>query len=178
MLKITVPASEQWDPINNEFFYTKEQTITMEHSLLSVSKWEEKWKKPFLSKVQKTEEESIDYLKCMTITQNVDPRIFTVIDAETMKQITDYIEDSHTATTFSNLGPPSREIMTAEVIYYAMFANGIDKECEKWHLNKLLTLIKVFGEKNKEPKKIPKRQLMSRNKALNAARRQRLNSRG
>ena len=178
MLKITIPASEQYDPVNNLFIQTKEQTLLMEHSLLSISKWEEKWKKPFLSKSQKTEEESIDYLKCMTITQNVDPMVYSAIDATIMSEISAYMEDSHTATTFSNLGAPSREIMTAEVIYYAMFANGIDKECEKWHLNKLLTLIKVFGEKNKEPKKMSRNQVMSRNRALNAARRKRLNSRG
>jgi hypothetical protein len=178
MLKIVVPASEQYDEVNNLFIETKEQTLLMEHSLLSISKWEEKWKKPFLSKEPKTEEESIDYLKCMTITQNVDPAVYLAIDAGLMKQISDYMEDSHTATTFSNLGPPSREIMTAEVIYYAMFANGIDKECEKWHLNKLLTLIKVFGEKTKEPKKMSRNQIMSRNRALNAARRKRLNTRG
>lgn len=151
----------------------------MEHSLLSISKWEEKWKKPFLSKEDKTEEESIDYLRCMTITQNVDPRVYYAIDKKLFQEISDYIEDKHTATTFSNsTDPPSREIMTAEVIYYAMFANGISKECEKWHLNKLLTLIRVFSEKNKPPKKMSKSQIMSRNRKLNAARRKKLHTRG
>lgn len=180
MLKITIPATEEYyDSVNNEFIHTKEQTLVMEHSLLSISKWEEKWKKPFLSKDEKTLEESIDYLKCMTITQNVDPNVYRVIPADVMQQIADYMEDKHTATWFREDNQPhSREIMTAEVLYYAMFANGIDKECEKWHLNRLLTLIRVFGEKNKEPKKMSKNQIYARNRTLNAARRKRHHSKG
>lgn len=179
MLKITIPASEQYDPVANEFIYTKEQTIAMEHSLLSVAKWEAKWKKPFLSKDQKTQEESIDYFKCMTITQNVDPMVYNAIDENLTKQITDYIDDTHTATWFSEEnGSRSRDVITAEVIYYSMFANGIDKECEKWHLNRLLTLIRVFSEKNKPEKKIPRNKLYSRNTALNKARRKQRHTRG
>lgn len=180
MLKITIPATEEYyDPVNNEFIQTKEQTLVMEHSLLSLAKWEEKWKKPFLSKEEKTEEESIDYLKCMTITQNVDPNIYRVIPADVMKQIADYMEDKHTATWFrEDNSNHSREIVTAEILYYAMFSNGIDKECEKWHLNRLMTLIRVFSEKNKEPKKMSKNQIYARNRTLNAARRKRHHSKG
>lgn len=179
MLRITIPATEQFDPINSEFVYTKEQTLVMEHSLLSIAKWESKWKKPFLTNNEKTEEESLDYLKCMTITQNVDPNVYKAIPRNIMEEISAYIDDPHTATWFRESNKASnREIMTAEVIYYAMFSNGIDKECERWHLNRLLTLIRVFGEKNKEPEKMSKRQIYDRNRALNAARRQRLRSKG
>lgn len=179
MLRVTIPATEQFDPINSEFIYTKEQTLVMEHSLLSLSKWESKWKKPFLTNDAKTEEESLDYLRCMTITQNVDPNVYKAIPKSIMEEISAYIDDSHTATWFRETKrTPNREIMTAEVIYYAMFSNGIDKECERWHLNRLLTLIRVFGEKNKEPKKMSKQQIFDRNRALNAARRQRLRSKG
>ena len=178
MLEITIPASEQFDPVKNEFVYTKEQKLVMEHSLISLSKWEEKWKKPYLSNEPKTLEESIDYLKFMTITQNVDPNVYLAIDANIMKKINDYIEDKHTATWFKESGPPSRDIITSELLYYAMFANGIDKECEKWHLNRLMTLIRVFAEKNKDPKKMSKSEILSRNRSLNAIRRQRLKSRG
>ena len=179
MLKVTIPAAEQYDPIKNEFIYTKEQVLVMEHSLLSLSKWESKWKKPFLSDKPKTEEESLDYFKCMTITQNVDPNIYKVMPREIVEEISKYIEDLHTATWFREDGNSrSKEILTSEVIYYAMFANGIDKECERWHLNRLLTLIRVFGEKNKEPKKMSKRQIYSQNRQLNAARRKRYHSKG
>jgi len=178
MLEIIVPASEQYDPVKNEFIYTKEQKLVMEHSLISLSKWEEKWKKPFLSNEQKTLEESLDYFRCMTITQNVDPNVYLAIDGPLMDQINSYIEDKHTATWFSNTGPPSREIITSEILYYSMFANGVDKECEKWHLNRLMTLLRVFGEKNKDPKKMSKSEILSRNRALNKARKQRLKSRG
>ena len=178
MLTITIPASEQYDPVNNEFIYNKEQTLKMEHSLISVSKWEEKWKKPFLSTETKTEEESLDYYRCMTITQNVDPNVYKVIGPDIAKQINDYIEDSHTATWFSSNTPPSREVITAEVLYYAMFVNGIDLECSKWHLNKLMTLIRVFGEKNKPDKKMSKADIYSRQRSLNKARRQKLKTRG
>ena len=179
MLRITIPASEQFDPNTNEFFYTKEQTLVMEHSLVSLAKWEQKWKKPFLTKEPKTEEESLDYLRCMTITQNVDPLVYKAISSDQMKVIYDYIEDPHTATWFSNTNSaPSREILTAELIYYGMFANQIDKECEKWHLNTLLTLIRVFNEKNKPEKKMSKSAIMNRNRSLNAARKQRLHTHG
>ena len=179
MLRIIIPASEHFDPETNEFHYTKEQTLTMEHSLVSLAKWEQKWKKPFLTKEPKTEEETEDYLRCMTITQNVDPLVYKSIDAETMKKITEYIEDPHTATWFSNNEKSSsREILTAELIYYGMFANQIDKECEKWHLNTLLTLIRVFSEKNKPEKKMSKSAILNRNRALNAARKQRLHTHG
>jgi hypothetical protein len=179
MLKITIPASEQFDPVKSEFITTKEQTLVMEHSLISLSKWEEKWKKPFLSTEQKTQEESLDYLKCMTITQNVDPNVYLAIDPKTMEEINAYMEDSHTATWFAKTNEaPSREIITAELLYYAMFANGVDKECEKWHLNKLMTLLRVFAEKNKPEKKMTKSEILSRNRALNKSRLQRLKRRG
>lgn len=178
MLEITIPASEQYDPVNNEFVYTKEQKLVMEHSLISLSKWEEKWKKPYLSDQPRTREENLDYLRCMTITQNVDPNVYLAIGNSQLKVINEYIDDKHTATWFSNSGPPSRDIITSEVIYYSMFSNGIDKECEKWHLNRLLTLIRVFGEKNKEPKKMSKADIFSRNRSLNKLRKQRLKTRG
>lgn len=179
MLKITIPASEQYDPVNNEFIYTKETTLTMEHSLISLSKWEEKWKKPFLSKEEKTQEESLDYLRCMTITQNVDPNVYKAIDPPTMKIINDYMEDTHTATWFSeSSNAPSRDIITAEILYYSMFANGVDIECAKWHLNKLMTLLRVFAEKNKPDKKMSRADLFSKQRALNKARRKRLRTRG
>ncbi len=179
MLSIVIPKGEQYDPVNNEFIETKEQTLVLEHSLVSVSKWEAKWHKPFITKEKKTLEETLDYIKCMTITQNVDPNVYDFIDNKLIQEIYDYIDDSMTATTFSkDNSPPSREIITSELIYYWMISLNIPVEFQKWHLNRLLTLIKVCSIKNAPPKKMSKRELMSRNRSLNAARRRSLNSRG
>lgn len=180
MLQITIPASEQWDEQKQEFVNTKEQTLRLEHSLVSLSKWESKWNKAFLSQKDRTTEEILDYVKCMTITQNVDPDVYNYLSSENMKQINDYINAPMTATYFSNdnRGGVNRETVTSELIYYWMIALNIPFECQKWHLNRLLTLIRVCNIKNTPPKKMSRSEIMSRNAALNAARRQKLNSRG
>lgn len=180
MLTITVPAMESYDPLTETFFETKEQKLTLEHSLLSIAKWEAKWGKPFLDrKTQKTMEESRDYVRCMTITQNVDPLVYLALSPDNYNDILAYMENPMTATWFSaNNSPPSREIITAEVIYYYMVALQIPFTCEKWHFNRLMTLIRVCNEKNKPPKKMGKRAIMSRNQALNAARRRQFGSMG
>lgn len=180
MLKITIPAGEQWDEINQVFINTKEQTLQLEHSLVSLSKWESKWCKAFLTKNEKTDEETIDYIKCMTITQNVDPNVYNCLTKENVEQIKKYIEAPMTATYFSeeHSSKSSREQVTSELIYYWMIALNIPMECQKWHLNRLLTLIRVCNIKNQPPKKMSKRAIMSRNAALNAARRKQLNTRG
>ena len=180
MLQIAISGTEQWDEVHQEFVYTKEQTLTLEHSLISISKWEAKWHKAFLSKKEKTREETLDYIKCMTLTPNVDPEVYNCLTSDMYRQINDYIAAPMTATVFSNEkgGPANREVVTSELIYYWMIALNIPFECQKWHLNRLLTLIRVCNIKNASPKKMGKRALMSRNSALNAARRQSLNTRG
>lgn len=180
MLQITLPAIEQWDEEREKFINAKEQVLQLEHSLVSLRKWESKWHKPFLSKEDKTEEETLDYIKCMTITQNVNPEVYYRLTPNHFQQIHDYINDPMTATTFSENKheKASREIITAELIYYWMVALTIPPQYEKWHLNSLLTLIKVCNIKNAPPKKQSKRDIMSRNAALNAARRKQLNSKG
>ncbi|HQE50412.1 MAG TPA: hypothetical protein PKV93_13810 [Fervidobacterium sp.] len=180
MLQITIPAVELWDERKQEFVTTKEQTLQLEHSLVSLSKWESKWCKPFLTKEEKTFEETLDYIKCMTITQNVDPEVYNYLTKENIEEINKYIEAPMTATYFSDdkTAKPSREQITAELIYYWMIALNIPFECQKWHLNRLLTLIKVCNIKNQPPKKRSRKEIMSRNAALNAARRKRLNTKG
>lgn len=182
MLRIVVPATDQWDEAREEFVRTKEQVLQMEHSLVSLSKWESKWCKPFFSKEPKTYEETIDYIKCMTITQNVKPEIYYCLTTSNVDEINAYIEAPMTATTFSSHKGGGKTIngeqVTAELIYYWMIALNIPFECEKWHINKLLTLVEVCNIKNQPPKKMSKNEIRSRNTALNAARRQRLNTRG
>ncbi len=180
MLEITIPASELWDEVHQQFFTFKGQKLCLEHSLVSLSKWESKWQKPFLGTAEKTTEEAIDYIRCMTITQNVDPIAYMFLTKENIKAINDYIEQPMTATTFNEPNKrPNREIVTAEIIYYWMVAHRIPFECQKWHLNRLLTLIKVCNIKNDtNPKKMSKREILSRNHALNEARRARMNTKG
>ena len=180
MLTITIPESEQYDPIRNEFFNIKKQTLVLEHSLLSISKWESKWHKPYLSKDDKTEEELLDYIRCMTISQNVDPMVYYSLAPKDIKEIFDYIGDPMTATTISNhKSSRSREIITSEIIYYWMVTLNIPFDpCQKWHLNRLLTLIEVVSIKNQPAKKMSSREIAQRNSSLNAARRSKYGTRG
>lgn len=179
MLRITVPAMEYFDEQKSEFVYRKEQTLQLEHSLVSLSKWESKWKKPFLGKEEKTPEETLDYVRCMTITQNVNPEVYTRLTNANIREINEYIGDPMTATTFHDRGSrPNREIITSELIYYWMIVNNIPPEYQKWHLNRLLTLIRVCTIKNSPPKKRSTKEIMRENAALNAARRAKLGTKG
>lgn len=180
MLKVLVPESEQYDSEKNEFYLVKEQTLMLEHSLLSISKWESKWGKPYISDKPKTVQETVDYIKCMTINKNVDPYVYNNISNETIKQISDYINAPMTATWFSKeaKAKKSSEAITSELIYYWMVAHQIPFECEKWHLNRLLTLIKVCNIKNQPEKKMSRSAILAQNKALNDARRKKLHTRG
>lgn len=182
MLQITIPATELWDDRNQVFINTKEQTLQLEHSLVSISKWESKWCKSFLSKTEKTYDETIDYIKCMTITQNVSPEVYDRLTKENIEQINEYIQAPMTATHFldeEKSGRSNGEQVTSELIYYWMIALNIPiDECQKWHINRLLTLIRVCNIKNQPAKKMSRREIMSRNAALNAARRKQLNTKG
>ena len=181
MLRITVPLSQEgWDEQKEEFVSAEEITLELEHSLVSLSKWESKWCKPFLSAADKTVEEIMDYIKDMTLTENVSPDVYSHFTTENFEQINKYINAPMTATTFTEPknGKKSREVITSELIYYWMVALQIPFECQHWHLNRLLTLVRVCNIKNEPPKKMSKRDIMSRNAKLNAARRQQLNTRG
>lgn len=180
MLELKIDKTELWNEQKQEFVYTEEKTLRLEHSLVSISKWESKWNTPFLSKEQKTNEQWLDYIKCMTITQNVDDLVYMCLSKKNMDDVAKYIEKSHTATTFNtkNNKPANREIVTSEIIYYWMVTLGIPFECQKWNLSRLLALIQVCNIKNQPPKKMGKKQTMSSNASLNAARRKRFNSKG
>lgn len=181
MLQITVPISpEGWDAEKEEFIAPQTKVLQLEHSLVSLSKWESKWHKPFLAKNNKTLEETIDYIKCMTITQNVNPNVYEHLTKQNMDMIGKYIDDSMTATFFTEekMRRTNSEIITSELIYYWMIALNIPFECQKWHLNRLLTLIKVCNIKNQPPRKMSTRDRLSRNAALNEARRKKFNSNG
>lgn len=177
MLQITIPTmNDLWDERNQQFLSIKETTIQLEHSLLSISKWESKWNKSFINTKDKTEDELIDYIKCMTITKNVDPNIYVCLTAENIQEIVNYINAPMTATTIRDTGKSNHEIVTSELIYYWMISLNIPVKFEKWHLNRLITLIRVCSIKNQPAKKMSRGEIMQRNAALNAARKKRWNT--
>lgn len=184
MLKIVIPpVNEQlWVESRQEFITHKfkGQTLQLEHSLVSLSKWESKHHKFFLNKNGKTTEEMLDYIRCMTLTQNVDPEAYNYLTQENIDDIQAYIDDPMTATTFSETGSKanSGEQISSELIYYWMIALNIPPEYQKWHLNRLLTLIKVCNIKNSPPKKMSQRELLRRNRALNESRLKRARHKG
>lgn len=180
MLKITIPETENWDEINECFIYTKEQVLTLEHSLVSISKWESKWHKPFIENNNMSAEELIDYIRCMTLTQNVDPNVYYAIDRKSIEKINKYIHDPMTATWFSERTGPKgdKQIVTSEIVYYWMISLQIPVEFQKWHFNRLMTLIRVCNEKNAPAKKMTRKEILERNRALNEARRKQMNSNG
>lgn len=179
MLVLKIPDVEFFDNATSEFKTIKGRTLKLEHSLLSISKWESRWQKPFLSS-DKNYDETIDYIKCMTIDNDVDELIYKILDSKQIEVIKNYITSPMTATWFSNdkKTSTSQEVVTSELIYYWMVAMNIPFSCEKWHINRLFTLIKICGIKNEPAKKMKKSDVLRQNAALNAARRKKLNSKG
>lgn len=181
MLKIVVKGGEVYNEETSEISFTKDTVLQLEHSLISLAKWESKWHKPFLEDMDKrTPEEDLDYIRCMTITQNVDPSVYERLSIENMLAIRNYLDDKMTATWISDKqGPKSKQKkVTAELIYYWMISLQIPFECEKWHLNRLLTLIRVCNVENAPKKKMKKGDIYKQNRALNEARRKSMGSRG
>lgn len=180
MLFIDIPGNEYWDSDKQEFIYIDKKTIQLEHSLVSISKWESKYNKVFLSKDDKSVDEILYYIKCMTITQNVNPIIYLALTEDNFSEVNAYIDAPMSATYFSkdNNKSLSREPITSELIYYWMISFNIPFECQKWHLNRLLTLIKICAIKNQQPNKMGKKELLSRNAKLNEMRKKQLNTKG
>ena len=178
MLRLKIAPTEMWDERKQEFVQTGERELMLEHSLVSLAKWESKWQKPFLDQKPKTGDEMLDYVRCMTITQNVSPETYSRLTTGNMAEIEQYISRPMTATTFSAEQHGNGEKTTAELIYYWMVTLSIPFECEKWHLNRLLALIRVCNLKNQPARKKSQRAILQENRALNAARRQRLRTRG
>lgn len=179
MLHLVVGEQELFDNATNKFYRTKGTHLQLEHSLVSMSKWESIWHKPLLSKKEKTVDEIISYVKCMTITQNVKPEVYNQLTNDDIRKINEYIDDSMTATKiYNNSRGKNNEQLTSELIYYWMIALNIPVKFEKWHLNRLLTLIQLCSIKNQPPKKMSKMELAKRNAELNAQRKAALNSKG
>lgn len=183
MLQLTIPQREWFNDATQEFIVFPQRVLKLEHSLISISKWESKWKKPFLKKDDnRTYVESIDYIRCMTINTQNDPNCYRGLSQNLVNQVQEYINDSMTATTFGRngiggKGGGRRQTITSELIYYWMINYGIPFECETWHLNRLLTLIRICEIKGSD-KKMSRSDIFAQNKALNAANRARFKSKG
>lgn len=179
-LEIDVPGVELFDEENCKFIQLKPQHLTLMHSLLSVSKWEAKWKTSFFEKEEKSAEEALDYVRCMTLEQNVDPLIYYQLTEAQMIQIRDYIKDPMSAWTLSKQKSGGRKkILTSDRIYSWMAALNIPfKECEKWHLNRLFALIDAANEENTPPKMMSKEEIYAENRRINAANRAKFKSKG
>lgn len=174
MLTVTIPGFEMYNSATNEFIEVKEQELTLEHSLVSISKWESKWKKAFIGPDTKTNEETIDYIRCMTVNKNVDPIVYSHIPNSVLNQILQYLEDPMTASTVTEntikKTSSKKKRITSEEIYWQMITLGIPFECDKWHFNRLQMLIKVCNAKN-NPTKMSKAETLRYQKDLNEARR-------
>lgn len=180
MLKIVIPDKELFDEVTETFIYTEEKIIQLEHSLVSISKWESIVEKPFISKTPKSIEETMLYIGCMTITKKVDEKTYASLSDKDINTINAYIDKKCTATIITKLnkGSVSNEIVTSELIYYWMLCHKIPFECERWHLNRLLTLIDICNAKNAPPQKMSRAALAQTYKDLNEQRRAQLNSKG
>ena len=181
MLTIIVPGIESYDEKLDQFVSIGDVTLELEHSLVSLSKWESKFEKPFLGKSEKTTEEVLDYVRCMVLTPNPPEEFLQKLSKENLEDVNTYIDRKMTATWFSEApGAPktSREVITSELIYYWMTVFNIPFECEIWHLNRLFTLIRICNLKQEKPKKMSRGEVAARNRQLNAQRKAQLGTKG
>lgn len=178
MLKLQINETSLWNEKEETFIEVPKTSLQLEHSLVSLSKWEAKWHKPFLSTERNTEE-TLDYIKCMIMNNNVNENVVYALSNDNINTIKDYIKNPMTATWFTETQEESnKEIITSEIIYYWMISLQIPFECQKWHLNRLLTLIRVCNEKNTPKKNMSKKEIMERNRILNEQRKAKYRSRG
>lgn len=179
MLTVKVPLSEAFDEESNEFVDGDVFVLELEHSLVSLSKWESQFEKPFMSETDKTTEETVAYVKAMTLTPNVPATIYQHLSKSNFDEISTYINAKMTATWFTDLeSKTSKPVITAEIVYYWLIALTIPFECQHWHLNRLLTLVRVCNEKNQPEKKMSRQELIERNRSLNAQRKAQLKTKG
>lgn len=172
MLRIVVGATENYDEQSSSFVKQGGTALELEHSLLSLSKWESEFEKPFLGAKKKTGEEVLGYIRCMCLTPDTPPEVFQHLSEDNLKDVNSYIDAKMTATWFSDQpgAPKTSEVITAELIYYWMTVFSIPFECENWHINRLFTLIRICNIKQAKPKKMSRTEMAQRQRELNAQR--------
>lgn len=180
MLQITIPPAELWDEQNEMFIKSKGANLKLEHSLISISNWEMRWHIPYFD-VNKTEEQDLDYIRCMTLNKELDQSVYFGLTQQNILDINKYMQDEMTATKIRDIKNKSSrggQMITSELIYYWMIQFGIPFSCEKWHINRLIMLIRVCAEESRPKKKRSSKDIASDYRALNAARRAALNTKG
>lgn len=180
MLDILIKEDELYHPKLNKFIIVPECVITIEHSLISISKWESKWHVPYLSKTTRTREQELDYIRCMTVNAVKNDYVYNILSVDNLEKIRDYINDPMTASTFSDSSnhKGKKEVITAELLYYRMIVNNIPMECQKWHLNRLFALIRVCDLKNAPAQKMGTKQSAQWMAQQNATRKAKFNTKG
>lgn len=183
MLKLTIGSDELYDEEKSEFIIKDGFTIHLEHSLLAISVWEQRFCKPFLGRGEKTKEETLGYVEAMILDEDYPDDVLDRMTPHHLSKVNDYVDSPATATTFSDLADkkPSRgpsQVITSELIYYWMASANVPFECERWHLNRLFALLRIFDVKNSKQKKMSRSEIASRNRALNEQRKAQLNTRG
>lgn len=180
MLTITVLGNEVFEEATSSFTTEGDVVLELEHSLVSLSKWESKFEKPFLGAGNKSGEEVLGYIQCMCLTPDVPPELFDKLSEDNIKEVNEYIDAKMSATWFNEQpgAPPSREVITSELVYYWMTTFQIPFECETWHLNRLFTLIRICNIKSAKPTKMSRSAIAARNRELNAQRKEQLGSTG
>lgn len=179
MLLINVPSVDLFDEATNQFVKFTGEALLLEHSLVSLSKWESFNEKPFLGKDTKTDEETLNYVRMMTFSPVRDPEVYNHLTSANLQEISNYINAKMTATWFSDKpGENVASAVTAEIVYYWMIALLIPFECQYWHLNRLLTLIKVLNEKNSPPKPMSQFDAAAQQRELNESRKAQFKTQG
>ena len=180
MLTLFIPKQEYYNEVEERFFEADEFFLHLEHSLISLSKWESKHQKPFLSSTEKSSDEIFSYIEFMILDESYPADLFSRLSGENIKKINDYIESKESATIINNRNQPRgrSETITSELIYYWMVAFQVPFECERWHLNRLFALLQICGIKNSKPQKMSKSEMAARNRELNAKRRSQYNTTG
>lgn len=173
MLRLTIPKTELWNETTSTFEYTEEVVVDLEHSLVSLSKWESFYEKPFLNNLEMTDKETRFYIECMCLTPDVDTDTFRYLSSDNLNAVNQYIKKKHTATWFSDSATETKNTsnksaITSEIIYYCMTTLNIPFETQYWNLNRLLTLIKVINLKNQPAEKLSKEEAAARAKEINA----------
>lgn len=181
MLSIIVPGREFYDEESELFVTVGETQLELEHSLVSLSKWESRWEKPFIGNAEKTTEQVTSYIQFMCLTPDVPPEVFDRVSNENLQEINDYLNSKMTATWFSadetaTKGP--QEVITSEVVYYWMITMNVPMECQHWHLERLFTLLKVIQLKSAPPKKRNRADVAAQRRALNQKRQQEFGTKG
>ena len=178
MLQLKLPKIRLFKEATEEYVYYEPLTVKLEHSLISIQRWESKWHKSFLSAESLTQEELFDYIRCMSLNPDIDPTFVSRLTPDDFNKIREYMNEPMTATVIHRSKPRGGRppIITAELIYYWMTAYNIPFECSKWHIKQLLTLVEVCSVKSNPGGKT--RGTAAERAAMNKARRAKTGSKG